>query len=238
MKKQVITALTVVAMVGICSADILLSSGFDGNTGAVVLPGNTDNASGSATVGITDWTTDASVTAISGLTAISPGAGFAQLQGGGAAYAGPNNLYVNNNHNSGAGDRGYSLSFTIDTSWDLTNLNVLSAHSNNQGTQDQAFNSDLVFVLSDGGGVVATATSPQAYLTDAIPYHSVDFDLTGTTIGAGTYTLEVYQNNFVGGGAYAVYDGVTLEAIPEPATLGLIGLFGGSLFVIRRKFMI
>ena len=57
MKKQMIAALAVVAVAGVCSADILLNSAFDGNTGASVLAGNTDNATGSATVGITDWTT-------------------------------------------------------------------------------------------------------------------------------------------------------------------------------------
>lgn len=31
---------------------------------------------------------------------------------------------------------------------------------------------------------------------------------------------------------------VTLDAIPEPATLGLIGLFGGGIFAIRRFFLI
>ena len=74
-------------------ADTLFTSAFDGNTGAAVLAGNTDNTTGSATVGITDWVTDSSVTSISGLTAISTTAGgFAQLQGGTANYANSDNI--------------------------------------------------------------------------------------------------------------------------------------------------
>jgi hypothetical protein len=51
-------------------------------------------------------------------------------------------------------------------------------------------------------------------------------------VGPGTYSLEVYQNTFVGGGAYAVYDGLTLDGIPEPATALLLSL---GLFAVARR---
>lgn len=241
MIKQIITAMAVVALVGASSADILFTSAFDGNTGAPVLAGNTDNATGSATVGITDWTKDASVTAISGVTAITPGAGFVQLQGGTAAFAGPNNLYINNNLNVAdrANPRGYSLTFTTDSAWDLTTLTVRSGHTSNTGIQNQAYVSDLTISLS-GGDIVGAITQT----IDSIDYAGVGyiasaFDLSSfADIGAGDYTLSVTENDMVGGGAYAVFDGVTLEAIPEPATLGMVALFGGGILIIRRKFMI
>ncbi|MGA0845602.1 MAG: hypothetical protein ACO3RV_03610, partial [Luteolibacter sp.] len=75
-------------LISLGHAAILFTSDFDGNTGATVLPGNTDNISGSSTVTINDWSTDPAVTAISGLTAISTSSGgFAQLQNGSAKYA-------------------------------------------------------------------------------------------------------------------------------------------------------
>ncbi len=211
MNKRIIAAIAVASMVGVSHA-ALFTSGFDGNTGAHIFAGNTDNVTGSNTVSITDWTTDVSVTSISGLTAIHPaeGGGFAQTQGGAGTYAGPSNIYLSRNHNLGDADHGYSLTFTIDTSWDLTTLTVLSGHSTNTGNQDQGFTSDLNFSLSGGTlGAAVTGLSPEDYGT-APAYHSVAFDLTGTTIGAGTYTLQVYQNNN-GSGSYAIYDGITLD---------------------------
>lgn len=223
------------------TAATLFTSNFDANTGATVLAGNTDNVSGSSSVTITDWSTDASVTGISGLTAISTDngttvGGFAQLQNGAANYANANNIYLSRNHNQGTApkNRGFSLTFTLGTPSILSTLTVLSAHTNNSGNQDQAFDSDLVFNLSGGTlGSAVTGSSSQTYLTDAIPYHTVDFDLTNTTLGAGTYSLEVYQTNFVGGGGYAAYNGITLTSIPEPtvALLGSLGLLG----LLRRR---
>lgn len=223
---------------GLANAATLFTSGFEANTGAHIFAGNTDNVTGSAAVAITDWTKDVSVTTISGLTAIATGGGgFAQTQGGTGAYAGPNNIYMSRNHNQGVADHGYSLTFTIDATWDATNLNVLSGHSNNTGTQDQAFTSDLNFSLSGGTlGAAVTGLSTENYGT-APAYHSVDFDLTGTTLGAGEYTLQVYQNNN-GSGSYAIYDGVTLTAtaaVPEPSAAALLGLGGLALILRRRK---
>lgn len=63
---------------------------------------------------------------------------------------------------------------------------------------------------------------------------------TGGTVAGGLDLTQNYQ--FV---AYAQDDAsvrslqsVTLETIPEPATLGLIAMVGGSLFAVRRIFII
>jgi len=235
------------SLVGTAPAATLFSSDFDGNTGATVLAGNTDNTIGSSTVTITDWTLDPSVTAISDLTAIttndggtsSAGGGFAQLQNGAATYANGDNLFLNPNHNTDASRadnyRGFSLSFTLDAPWDLATLTVLSAHTTNTGNQDQAFTSDLVFNLSGGTlGAPVGGSSPEDYAVGP-DYHTVGFDLTGTTLGAGSYTLEVYQANMPGGGAYASFDGISLESIPEPSTVLLSGLAGLALLARRRR---
>ena len=95
------------------NADTLFTSAFHGNTSATVLAGNTDNTSGNASLTITDWTTNAAVTSISGLTAISTSAGgFAVLQNGAATYANTNCAYISCNLNLNVPcKRGYSLHF-------------------------------------------------------------------------------------------------------------------------------
>lgn len=226
---------------GSAGADVLFSSDFDGNTGAHVFAGNTDNVTGSASVTINDWTTDASVTSISGLTAISTGdsgtsGGFAQTQSGAATYANGDNIFLSRNHNQDTdrttSQRGYSFEFTIDTAQEFESLTVLSGHTNNSGQQDQAFSSDLNFSIV-GGAVNITGTSNEEYgnLPD---YHTVVFtDGAGTNLAAGTYTVSVWQSNMPGGGAYAIYDGVSLDVVPEPGSLALLGL--GGLLIARRR---
>lgn len=45
------------------------------------------------------------------------------------------------------------------------------------------------------------------------------------------------ENDPVGGGDRNVsLNAMTLQAVPEPATLGLVAIFGGGLFVLRRRF--
>lgn len=200
------------------SAETLFTSNFDGHTG-VPTTGYVQNTSGSTTAGVT-WTQNASVTAISGLTVISPGGGFVNQ---GTAFASGDNIYVNHNLNIAdrANPRGYSLTFTIDTAWDLEILTVVAGHSNNTGLQNQAYSSDLTISLS-GGTLGAPITQTKVQLNySGIAYINSDFDLTGTTIGAGAYTLTVSENNMGGGGAYAVYDGITLKgndgSPPPPA---------------------
>lgn len=222
-----------IALSGTAPATTLFTSAFDGHTG-VPTTGYVQNVSGSTTAGITDWTTDASVTSISGLTAITPGGGFVNQ---GAPFAGPDNIYVNHNLNIAdrADPRGYSLTFTTDSSWDLTTLQVAAGHSNNTGSQNQAYASDLTISLS-GGTLGATVTQTKLQVDYAgVEYVNSAFDLTGTTIGPGTYTLEVTENNMGGGGAYAIYDGIALDAVPEPSGTLLLGLTGLALLARRQR---
>ena len=197
----------------------IFSSTFDANTGASVLAGNTDNTSGAATLGVT-WSNHGSVSSISNLTAICSGdsgtqGGFAQLQGGSAAYANANNIFLSRNHNldsdRSTSKRGFSFTFSITDSWDLNTLSVISGHTNNTGNSDQALSSQLNITLS--GGTLASpisSNSSENYGTSPA-YHTVNFDLSGSTLGAGTYTVEVFQSNMTEGGAYAIYNGITLD---------------------------
>ncbi|MDF7799604.1 hypothetical protein P4C99_09010 [Pontiellaceae bacterium B1224] len=57
--------------------------------------------------------------------------------------------------------------------------------------------------------------------------------LTGlSTDGSGNLDIMVTRSNHIAVG------GLTLEAIPEPATQGLVATFGGAVLFIRRRFMI
>lgn len=227
--KKMITAAALLTMVAFAQGGVVFTSNFDGNTGAHVFAGNTDNTTGSASVGIMDWTTDSIVTSISGLSAISTtSGGFAQLQGGTATYAGPNNIYISRNHNldGGSSQRGFSFTFTINDSLDLGILTVLAGHTTNTGTQDQSYSTTLVYSLSGGTlGSPLTGSSVEDYGISPA-YHSVALDLSGTTIGAGTYTMVIYQTALSGGGAYAIYDGITLEdGAPPPPPPPIINTF-------------
>ncbi len=210
---------------GLHAQTTMFTSDFNGNTGAVVLAGNTDNTSGSTSLGVT-WTQHASVTAISGLTTISTGdsgtlGGFAQLQNGTATYANANNVYISRNHNKdtnrATSKRGYSFTFTLGASWDLSTLSVLSGHTNNTGLEDQALSSKLNISISGGTlGSPISANKTENY-ANAPAYHTVPFSLTGSTLGVGTYTVQIYQSDMTEAGAYAMYDGITLTGTSTAA---------------------
>jgi len=183
-----------------------------------MLAGNTDNTSGSANAAVT-WTKHGSVPNVSNLTAISTGdsgalGGFAKLQNGAATYANANNIFISRNHNldtdRSTSKRGYSFTFTTTDTWDLNTLSIVSGHTNNTGNSDQSNSSKLNLTLSGGTLASSISTSSTENYGAAPAYHTVDFDLNGNTLGAGTYTVEVFQSDLTGGGAYAIYNGITL----------------------------
>lgn len=232
---SVILSVSATALAG--AQTTLFSSDFTANTGASVLAGNADNTSGSETLLVTDWSKQPIVSTISNLTKINTNGGvdadggFAQLQNGAAALANANTVFINENQNAGAAPRkrGFSFSFTLTDSYYPRTLSVLSGHASGAGT-DQSSSSDLVYQLSGGSlSEPITASSTQNY-GSAPAYHTVDFDLIGTTLSAGTYTLEVYQTNSTGG-SYASFDSIALEGYagtPPPT----ISSFSGTPTVI------
>jgi len=62
----------------------------------------------------------------------------------------------------------------------------------------------------------------------------------GKSDGMGSYDISGADVVYDGSSWYGMANGVTAmaEVIPEPATLGLLGLAGGALLFARRKFMI
>ncbi|GAA5494466.1 hypothetical protein Rhal01_00627 [Rubritalea halochordaticola] len=219
---------------GMVHGATLFTSNFDGNDSATT--GYLKNSSGSSSVTVSWTNVNTAVSNISNISVVSPAGGFINQ---GSAYSDGNNLYVNHNLNidDRADARGYSFTFTLDSAFSLTNLQVISGHTNDTGSQNQAFASDLTFTLSGGSlGSDLTETKLQLDYT-GIDYITSDFDLGNTVIDAGTYTITVFENNMGGGGAYAIYDGITLEgtaAIPEPSSTALVGLAGLG-FILRRR---
>lgn len=63
--------------------------------------------------------------------------------------------------------------------------------------------------------------------------NTVDFASAGVT---DVSKFQTYYQNW-GTGDQTVFDNLVVEAIPEPATLGLISAFGGGILIIRRRFM-
>jgi hypothetical protein len=88
-------------------------------------------------------------------------------------------------------------------------------------------------------------------IVTADSYVSADFDdpkgtyvnwtRTYDSLAAGTYTVWI-TNGTRGNGSnrseQGMFDDITMTAIPEPATLGLVAAFGGGILFIRRRFMI
>ncbi|MDF7827034.1 PEP-CTERM sorting domain-containing protein, partial [Pontiellaceae bacterium B12227] len=60
-------------------------------------------------------------------------------------------------------------------------------------------------------------------------------DLAYDTVGATLNTVRLSSPDTASG---VWYDDMSVTTIPEPATIGLIGLFGGGLIFIRRTFML
>jgi hypothetical protein len=60
---------------------------------------------------------------------------------------------------------------------------------------------------------------------------------TGGTV-SDTLAFDWGVGDYVGSREYAGFNGFAIVAVPEPATFGLIGIVGGAMLLIRRRFMI
>lgn len=236
-KSGVSVALVSAALMAGAQAATIISSNFDGNTGAAVLAGNADGTSGAGNTLTVTWTGLESATG-SVLQSVSPAGGFAIVNGS-PAYSNNNVAFINHNLNAAgqtAAPRGYSFTFTPAVDYDLTGFTVGAGHTNNTASENQAFPSDLTVTISGG---VFTNTKTVDYGNGADPTIEIqNYDLTGNSLSAGTqYTVTVTSANLVGGGAFMVYDGVTLEGtvVPEPSIFALLGLGGLALLRRRRK---
>lgn len=93
-----------------------------------------------------------------------------------------------------------------------------------------------VYNTVEGGGngwvVPATYTPTDTWFTKT---------RTGTIVGAADGSVLVNINRgeaAPAAGTFVYLDNIKFEAIPEPATLGMVAVFGSGLLFIRRRFMI
>jgi len=226
MKYTIIIA-SLIASAGMVNAATLFTSNFDGN----------DATTNSSTATGISWTTDAGVTMLDAdLTAV--GDTFAVL----GNVSTTNNITMATNLNSSrATARGYSFDVSMTEAFDLSDLTISSKHLNNTGAP-QSFVSDLNYsivginttVANISGSVDGINTYSNA---GGSPYISSVIDLSAESLVAGDYRVTVTINDMVGGGAFASYDGVTLEGtvVPEPSSTALLGLGGLALILRRRK---
>lgn len=198
-------------------AEVLLSSAFDGNSGATIISAKTATDEGSKKLTITDWQKHPAVGKISNLTlAGSHSGGFQQLLNGKAPFANKDVVFISKNHkDSNKGVRGFGFNFTLTEPCTLGELIVRSMHTNEEASHPQKWQSDLVVKLS-GNGLSSPLKDSQRVDYTKLRSDYADITLTGLVgqqLAAGTYRLRITQENFTEGkGGFASFDGLTLHS--------------------------
>jgi hypothetical protein len=112
-----------------------------------------------------------------------------------------------------------------------------------------------VNMLSGGTGEVVLADQSGSLLNDLRLDFAADSSASFTILANGGATTGGYWDFYVGAGFASIGGitetdlskfliesdggfGTTISVIPEPATLGLVAAFGGTILFIRRRFMI
>ncbi len=231
------------------SGAIVLASDFDANTGSV----SGSITGGSPALAVTYSGAEAVTGLPSPLAAAAPVSGNPPTPNGfvsGVGNATTDVATIGNNMNSGDRTipRGYTFTLTPTATYNLTDVVVIAGHLSGSGT-NQGYLSDINFSITTGATPVATPANQVVYADDptgpvdgfpAVGQLPFTFDLSGITLDAGTtYTFSVNQNNLQTGGAYATYDGFTLNgavvAAPEPGAALLASLAGLGMLVRRRR---
>ena len=109
---------------------------------------------------------------------------------------------------------------------------------------ESAFNLSSIY-LDDEDGFGSDQYTIQGFLGESGKYEvtGVDVSVAHTVSFSGWNNVDkivVTATSEYAEGGYdvaALFDNITYETIPEPATLAFVGLFGGGVLVIRRVFM-
>jgi len=118
------------------------------------------------------------------------------------------------------------------------NLNITESYGL---TGDLTLSQGKIFMdadLSLASGALSIGNNVNTYMSidSAYTYSVGELVLGGITIDAGVYDVSSSANG-VAISDYFSGDG-SITVIPEPAVLGLVSIFGGGLFVVRRVFSI
>jgi hypothetical protein len=143
--------------------------------------------------------------------------------------------YLMNNSNTGTTDIPM-LSFSVTDSDAVSfRIGLLAGNTNQDKYQAAGFSlrfDDLDAETTDPSssvtGLTAFDGTVEAYSMGML-FFDVKLDA-GTT---GTFTIYADERS-----DNPILNGITIDVIPEPATLGLISAFGGGILFIRRRLMI
>ncbi len=258
-KSMFITAALLSSFVGLAQADVLVGwDSFDGiswggGTGAA--PATSGGASGSMTVAYGVGASGGDLSTVSWSTGTGSSSGtWGGLEAGASTQLsdGTGNYVIRSSNNSGAVGSYLDLNtfdITITAGGNALNLSslVFDAYKNwgwnSAGIGLEYTGGDLVNVdagttltqamVYDGGVNVQTTSTPGANIIDLTQFADADLaagqSATFRLYAGGDTGNEFYLDNFAILGS---------AAIPEPASLGLIGFAGlGTLFIRRRLMM-
>lgn len=147
----------------------------------------------------------------------------AAINGADFAFSG----YLMNNSSSGEQTM---LQFAV-ANTDATSFRFGVIAGNENGTSLDPIGLSLAF--SDGTSASVTTLETFNGYDPTTDIGMVFFDVALDANTTGTFTLLATE-----GGGNPTIGGVTFDVIPEPATLGLVAMFGGGIVFIRRRFML
>ncbi len=214
--------MAVLAMIGTANANLLANGDFESSTALL-----DTNSVPTGLYESADWTQWAWNTGWSEITVKPP------ANGGNDSIL----LNVGNNWYDGGGGAYQVVAATPGQEYKLTVDSGADAWW--QPTGEMA-----MIWLDDTNGVISSVTR---YTVDPAVYGGTfdvlqpiaNYELTGVApVGTASVKVEFASRMPGGVGGAITFDNAVLEAIPEPATIGLMGLFGGALLLLRRRFKI
>lgn len=170
-------------------------------------------------------------------TGIDVGAGFWAIGNAhdGVAGAPTNAAYTVSYNDADGGNIYQTVELDANTAYRFT---VAAAQCSNVNKNDAKI--QVMFFDAGFGNVLAANNDIVANQSGTFVDYAVDF--TPTT--SGNYNVGMRNRGYVTGtGANnnestLFFDNARLEVIPEPATLGLMAVFGGCVLFVRRKLML
>lgn len=214
--KKLMIALAIVAIASVAQAEVLATWGFNGSNS-------------------TDWYAAAPVAATTlgnniDSGSLTFGAGFTattaanSLRGNGTSWGGTSRTI-------GLADASYvQLSLAAASGYTLTVMDITCAMSGSSTGQ----NGEDRWAANSNGGAYSFVTSQASYGANGSKPYDVT-DTTGSTVG-----LRYFASPTSTGGTWGFYSasGIsvngTTQAVPEPATMSLLGL-GALAMILRRK---
>ena len=228
--------------------------------GMIAIQARADLSIASGDIWIDATTNNTTATDGSAFTAISDTAGLWRTRGGYGGYnasgiKGGAGEFIFEDANDGWGSTApaFGLKTTASGLIEGQQYNVYVVYLSKSGAENWAVTGSLSPITTNANG---TVTSGYTYgfasntYTDSVDVVSIsageliDSDTysgfrgwVGTVTADASGTLDVYIEDYTENAADRTwYDGVYVEAIPEPATFGLLAVFGAGLIAIRNKF--